>query len=171
MVDTTVLLAGTVWPRWPYEVLQHALRGDFYLVLSRTVLQEAVRKFTEKFPAYTQDFEDFLEKCGYAEIPEPSSQAVLAHRDLMRDITDIPIAVAAINAGVDFFVSEDKDFTARDQTTAKLHHFTARDQTTARLHQELTVMLSGTFLHHVMGWTGEELEAVRNRTWMDLEAD
>jgi predicted nucleic acid-binding protein len=158
MVDTTVLLAGTVWPRWPYEVLQHALRGDFYLMLSRTVIQEAVRKFAEKFPAYTQDFEDFLEKCGYAEIPEPSSQAVLAHRDLMRDITDIPIAVAAINAGVDFFISEDKDFTARDQTTA-------------RLHQELTVMLSGTFLHYVMGWTGEELEAVRNRTWMDLEAD
>jgi predicted nucleic acid-binding protein len=158
MVDTTVLLAGTVWPRWPYEVLQHALRGDFYLVLSRTVLQEAVRKFAEKFPAYTQDFEDFLEKCGYTEIPEPSSQAVLAHRDLMRDITDIPIAVAAINAGVDFFVSEDKDFTARDQTTAKLH-------------QELAVMLSGTFLRHMMGWTGEELETIRNRTWMDLEAD
>jgi predicted nucleic acid-binding protein len=158
MVDTTVLLAGTVWPRWPYEVLQHALRGDFYLMLSRTVIQEAVHKFADKFPAYTQDFADFLEKCGYAEIPEPSSQAVLAHRDLMRDITDIPIAVAAINAGVDFFISEDKDFTARDRTTAKLH-------------QELTVMLSGTFLRHVMGWTGEELEAVRDRTWMDLEAD
>jgi predicted nucleic acid-binding protein len=156
MVDTTVLLAGTVWPRWPYEVLQHALRGDFELVLSRTVIQEALRKFGEKFPAYTQDFNAFLEECGYEEIPEPSSQAVLASRDLMRDITDIPIAVAAITAAVDYFVSEDKDFTDRDQTTAKLH-------------QRLTVMLSGTFLRHVMGWTGEELEAIRNRTWSDIE--
>lgn len=158
MVDTTVLLAGTVWPRWPYEVLQHALRGDFQLVLSPTVIQEAVRKFEEKFPTYKQDFVDFLEECGYAEIPEPTSQAVLAHRDLMRDITDIPIAVAAINAGVDYFVSEDKDFTARDQTTA-------------RLHQKITVMLPGTFLRQVMGWTGEELEAIRNRTWSELKDD
>jgi predicted nucleic acid-binding protein len=155
MVDTTVLLAGTVWPRWPYEVLQHPLRGDFQLVLSRTVIREAVRKFGEKFPLYAQDFEVFLIECGYTHIPEPSSQAVLAHRDLMRDITDIPIALAAINAGVDFFVSEDKDFTARDQTTAKLH-------------QRLRVMLPGTFLRQVMGWTGQELEAIRHRTWSDL---
>ena len=151
MLDTTVLLAGTVWPRWPYEMLQHALRGDFQLVLSRTVIREAVRKFGEKFPLYAQDFEVFLAECGYEHIPEPSSQVVLAHRDLMRDITDIPIAVAAINAGVDFFISEDKDFTARDQTTASLH-------------QRLRVMLPGAFLRQVMGWTGEELEAIRHRT-------
>jgi hypothetical protein len=66
--------------------------------------------------------------------------------------------VTAINAEVDYFVSEDKDFTDGDQTTAKLH-------------QRLTVMLSGTFLRHVMGWTGEELEAIRNRTWSDLGDD
>jgi predicted nucleic acid-binding protein len=34
MVDANILIAGSVWPRWPYEVLQHALRGDFGLVLS-----------------------------------------------------------------------------------------------------------------------------------------
>ncbi|UCC89240.1 MAG: hypothetical protein JSV81_08005 [Anaerolineales bacterium] len=76
----------------------------------------------------------------------------------MRDITDVPIAVAAINAGVDYFVSEDKDFTVRDKTTA-------------RLHQKLEVMLPGTFLRQVMGWTGQELEGIRKRTWADIEGD
>lgn len=156
MVDTTVLLAGTVWPRWPYEVLQHAIRGDFQLVLSQIVIQEAARKFGEKFPTYTQDFKNFLAECDYTEIPAPPSREVLANRDLIRDVKDVPIAIAAINAGVDCFVSEDKDFTSHDQANTKLH-------------EKLTVMLSGTFLRQVMGWASDELEAIRNRTWADFE--
>jgi predicted nucleic acid-binding protein len=42
MVDANILIAGSVWPRWPYEVLQHALRGDFQLVLSDYILQQAL---------------------------------------------------------------------------------------------------------------------------------
>jgi predicted nucleic acid-binding protein len=156
MVDTTVLLAGIVWPRWPYEVLQHALRGDLQLVLCQTVLDEARRKFKEKFADWTPEFEAFLEACDYQAAQEPSSEEMLANRDLMRDVTDVPIALAAINAGVDYLVSEDKDFTAEDQTTAQLH-------------QRLNVLLSGTFLRQVMGWTSQELEEVRRRTWSDLE--
>lgn len=33
-VDTNVLIAGFGWPRWPYEVIQHAIVGDYQLVLS-----------------------------------------------------------------------------------------------------------------------------------------
>ena len=29
MVDANILIAGSVWPRWPFKVLQHAIRGDF----------------------------------------------------------------------------------------------------------------------------------------------
>jgi predicted nucleic acid-binding protein len=155
MVDTTVLLSGIVWPRWPYEVLQHALGGDLRLVLSSTVIEEARRKFSEKFPAYMQDLEDFLGECVYEEAPEPSPEEILTHRDLMRDITDVPIALAAINAGVDYLVSEDKDFTARNETTAKLH-------------EQLNVLLSGTFLRQMMGRTSKELEEIRHREWSDL---
>ena len=44
MVDANILIAGVVWPRWPYEVLRHALRGDFRLVLSEYVIQQARRR-------------------------------------------------------------------------------------------------------------------------------
>ena len=156
MVDTSVLLSGIVWPRWPYEVLQHSLRGDFQLVLSQIIIREARRIFREKFPTYAQDFEDFLSEYVYEEAPSPSTDEVRANQDLMRDITDVPIALSAIKADVDYFVSEDKDFTARDETTA-------------RLHEQLNVLLSGTFLREVMGWTSEELEVIRGRKWSDLE--
>ena len=156
MVDTTILLSGNIWLRWPYEVLQHALKRDFYLVLSQFLIDEARQKFTEKFPDYQQGFKDFLTDCDYDLVPGPSVEEIVANQDLMRDPNDIPIALAAINAQVDYFISEDK-------------HFTARDETTAKLHQQLNIMLSGTFLRQVMGWTSEALEAVRGREWSDVE--
>jgi predicted nucleic acid-binding protein len=74
----------------------------------------------------------------------------------VRDATDIPVALAAIDAKVDYLVSEDKDLTARDETTKQL-----RDK--------LAVLLSGTFLREVMGWSSDELEKIRHRSWRDLE--
>ncbi len=43
-----------------------------------------------------------------------------------------------------------------------------QDESTARLRTQLTVYISGTFLREIMGWTGEELEKVRKRTWKDM---
>ena len=70
-------------------------------------------------------------------------------------MSDVPVALAAIAAGVDYVVSEDKDLTAKAETTAELR-------------RDLKVLLSGTFLREVMGWTSEELEAVRYRKWNEL---
>lgn len=152
MVDTTVLLAGMIWPRFPHEVLQHALRGDLTLVLCPYVLAQARRKFQERFSDFAQDFEDFLTLVPYEEAPDPTASQVAAQQHLVRDITDVPVALAALNAQVDYLVSDDKDLTALNQP----------------VHQQLRVLLSGTFLNAVMGWTHEELEAVRRRQWPDL---
>ena len=38
MLDANVLIAGSVWPRWPYEVLQHALRASSSWFSRRTLL-------------------------------------------------------------------------------------------------------------------------------------
>ncbi len=65
------------------------------------------------------------------------------------------MALAALNAGVDYLVSEDKDLTAQDESTTKLRG-------------ELSVMISGAFLREVMHWSSEELEKVRHRTWRDI---
>lgn len=158
MVDTTVLIAGSGWPRWPHEVLLAGLRKEFQLVLSPYVIRQAHRNLSKRFPKYTARFEEFLSQANFELVPDPTPEEVAQHKDLVRDESDIPIALAAIKAQVDYLISEDKDLTARDETTA-------------RLHEKLTVMLPGTFLRQVMGWTTEELEAIRNRTWSDLESN
>jgi len=156
MIDANVLLAGVVFPRWPWEILRHALRGDFRLVLSPLVIQQARRRIAKRFPEFLGKFDEFLIRCRCELIPDPSAEDVAAHSDLVRDVTDVPIALAAIRAGVDYLISEDKDLTAKDETTAKLR-------------EHIQPLISGTFLREVMGWTHEELEAVRGRTWEQME--
>lgn len=156
MVDANILIAGSVWPRWPYEVLQHALRGDIRLVLSHYVIQQACFHINRRFPAYSASFDELLQAFHYELVEDPTREQVLQNNDLVRDPTDVPVALAAIQAGVDYLVSEDKDLTVRDETTT-------------RLHEKLNVMISGTFLRTVMGWSSENLESIRHRSWRDLE--
>jgi predicted nucleic acid-binding protein len=156
MLDTTVLLAGIIWPRWPYEVLQHALRGDFQLIFSPVGIAEATRKFhSTRFHRHSRLFEQFLDECNYEKVPTPTLEQVQSHRNLMRDINDVPLALSAILAQVDCFVSEDKDFTAKTEQNLQLH-------------RQLRVLLPGTFLREVMGWSSEGLENIRGRNWEDI---
>lgn len=154
-VDANILVSGNVWPRWPYEVLQHALKGDYQLVLNSYVIEEARRTLLARFPKEIGQFDAFLTACNFEVAAIPTLEAVNAHANLVRDITDVPVALAAIEAGVDCLVSEDKDLTVRDETTVELR-------------KRLPVYLSGAFLREMMGWSTEQLEAVRGRKWTDL---
>lgn len=149
MVDTTILVSGTMWPRWPFEVLQGALSGKFRLMLLPYVLKEARQKFREDFPTFSPEFEAFIQKCPYEEAANPSKRQLQEDPHISRDIEDTPVALGAIKARVDCLVSEDKDLTTIES-------------------DKLTVVLSGTFLREYMGWTSDELEAIRHRNWKDL---
>lgn len=157
-IDANVLLAGSAFPRWPYEVLEHAIDGDFTLVLCPLVIAQAREHLREHFPVHLARFERFLQEIDYELVPDPTPEQVDAHRDLVRDLSDVPVALAAIAAGVDCMVSEDKDLTAQDETTTELR-------------RHLKVLLAGTFLREVMGWTSEELEAIRHRTWDEVSVE
>jgi len=155
MVDATVLIGGSGWPRWPRAVLLAGLRGEFQLVLCPYVIKQARRNMVSRFPAHLERFEDALAQAELELVPDPELEEVARCTSLVRDETDVPIALAAINAAVDYLVSEDKGFTAHDETTAELR-------------ERLEVLLPGTFLRQVLGWTSDELEAIRHRRWSDL---
>ncbi len=156
-IDTNVLLSGNAFPRWPYEVLQHALDGDFRLVLCPLVIKQAREHMQERFPQHLPRLETFLYEAEYVLVPDPTTEEVDANKNLVRDLSDVAIALAAIAAKADYLVSEDKDLTVVDETTAELR-------------RHLKVLLSGTFLREMMGWTSEKLESIRHRKWDDLEA-
>jgi predicted nucleic acid-binding protein len=155
MADANILIAGIFFPRWFHEFLRHALKGDFKLVLSAQVIREARERMARGTPAQQQALEQFLADCDYEAVPDPSRKEVQENASLVRDPKDIPIALAAINAGVDYLVTNDKDLTAKDETTATLR-------------EKIHPIIVGRFLREVMGWESEELERIRRRNWSDL---
>ena len=156
MVDTSVLISGSAWPRWPHEVLLAGVRGEFQLVLCPYILQETRYVLQDRFSQHIFRFDDLLAQIDVELVADPRREEIEQHQDLVRDSMDVPIALAAINARVDYLVSQDKDLTVRDETTAALR-------------KQVQVMIAGTFLREVLGWTSEELEAIRHRNWSDLD--
>jgi predicted nucleic acid-binding protein len=155
LTDANVLFAGSAFPRWPYEVLQHAAVGDFQLVLCPLIIDQAQRHLQKRFPEQMTRFNEFLRKANYELVSDPTPEDIEANKHLIRDLSDVAIALAAISAGVDYVISADKDFTVQDESTAELR-------------RHVKILLSGTFLREVMGWTSEQLEAIRHRKWSDM---
>lgn len=153
MVDANVLVAGTGWPRFPYEVLQHAIAGDYRLVLSPFVLAEAQEHISRLFPQRLELFDQLLIATKFEAVPTPTQAELAVAPQLTRDPDDMPIVLAAIEARVNYFISQDRDITDPDEP----------------LHKYLRVLLPAAFLRHLMGWSSEDLERIRNRNWRDLE--
>ncbi len=151
MVDATVLFAGTGWPRWSYEVLRHASMGDLELVLSPLVIEQARRNLASKFPQFTGAFDSWLELVRFDLVPDPKPEEVVENEYLVRDVSDVPIALSAIQAGVMCLVSEDKDLTDAAEG--------------GELRKRLKVLRPVVFLHEVMGWSHEDLGEIRHRSW------
>jgi predicted nucleic acid-binding protein len=151
MVDANVLVAGMGWPRWPYALLQHAVAGDFQLVLSPFVIEEAQRHLGRIAPHALPRFQTFLALSEYEAIEDPTSEMIATHQNLVRDAKDIPVALAAMQAEVDCLISSDKDLTESEG-----------------LKERVRVLLPAVFLRDFMGWTSEELEAIRWRNWSDM---
>jgi len=158
MVDANILVAGIGWPRFPYAVLQQAVKGDFQIVLSQVIVDESRRHISRLFPERLIRFERFLVVSRYEAVPAPKQAELDRHPDLVRDPKDIHVALAAMNANVDYLVTQDKDLTAQDETTETLR-------------QKLKILLPGTFLREYMGWSSEALEAIHNRNWSDLKTE
>lgn len=60
MADANVLVAASAWPRWPYEVLQHALKDDYQLVLSVEIVHEARSSVAKLGPESLEHLEEML---------------------------------------------------------------------------------------------------------------
>ncbi len=155
-LDANVLIRGVTFPRFPYEVLRHAARGDFIAIFSPLVLDSARLYVARLFPEHLDDLDVLLGILPYELAPDPSPEEVQAHAGLVRDPKDVPVALAAIRARATYLVSTDRGFTDEDESTAELRQF-------------LRPIKVGTFLREVMGWTSEQLAAVEGRRWSDLE--
>jgi len=156
-LDSNVFIAGLAFPRWPYEILKYGETQRIHIVLCPLVIEEVQTRIADIFPDYVNRCNRFITDGSYKIVANPSKGELSKYPDLVRDKKDIPIALAAIKAKVDYLVSSDKDLTAQDQTTEELRKY-------------VQPLQPGTFLREVMGWTSEELEAIRYRTWHEMES-
>lgn len=154
MADSNIVIAGILKPRWFFEFLGHAIRRDFQLVLAPQTVAEVLRWAEIKGGYRRGAVEFFLAACRFELAPASSTGEVQANVNLVRDATDVPIALSAIKAGPDYLVTNDEDFHA-EKTKAALKK------------QGVEVVHVGTFLAEVMGWKSRELEAIRLREWAE----
>jgi hypothetical protein len=77
MVDANILVAGVGWPRFPYAVLEHAVAGDFILVLSPYVIEEARRHILRLFPQMIERFNRLLDALDYQDAPPAQEQKLI----------------------------------------------------------------------------------------------
>ncbi len=89
MVDANVLVAGIGWPRFPYEVLQHAFVEDYQLVLSERIIEEARYSAAGVIADRAAALEAYLTAVNYETTPTPSEAACIAHAMLSRDPKDV----------------------------------------------------------------------------------
>jgi predicted nucleic acid-binding protein len=153
-LDANVLIAGARVPRWPYEVMRAALGGHFTTVLPVQVVEEARRHLQGK--AQTAFLQFFLSGSEAELVAMPAPAVVAAGADLIRSAIDMPIALSLLEAEVDIFVTNDRDFTDPGATAS-------------RFSERVKVMLPAVFLRDVLGWRPEALESIRNRSWRDME--
>ena len=65
-------------------------------------------------------FERVLAGLAAEIVADPTPEQVAQHRHLCRDESDVPVALAAIQASVDCLVTTDKDLTVEDESTLEL---------------------------------------------------
>jgi predicted nucleic acid-binding protein len=154
-VDANIIVRGVTLPRFPYEVLRHGVLSDIRLIFSQQVQEETHRYIITKFPECLQIFERFLSLRKYQLVPNPSKEEVLANVNLVRDLKDVPIALAAIKADAKYLISTDTDLIDIDETTEELRKC-------------ITPMSPGKFLNIIMNWSHEQLNQISHRRWDDL---
>jgi predicted nucleic acid-binding protein len=96
-LDANVLLASSAFARWPYEILEHATDGDFRLVLSPLVIKQARQHLQRRYPQHLGRFERFLRDTVYELVPDPTTEEIDAHRQLVRDFSDVAVAMTLPN--------------------------------------------------------------------------
>ncbi len=108
---------------------------------SPSVLADARRYLTLLFPEHLPKLDGFLATALTETMADLAPEEVVNHRDLVRDLKDVPVVMAATAAGVDFLISIDAYPTDAKENTAALRQLVAPGR----------VMRPGAFLSDIIG--------------------
>jgi len=119
-VDTNVLIAGLVSVTGASaSVLDLGEAGIIEMVISRQVLIEADRNFSEKLPPLVGRFRQFMRGLAPIMVEDPPSTEVEKAASMV-DRKDAPILAAALESRVDFLVTLDKKHFLNPKTRRRI---------------------------------------------------
>ena len=157
-LDATILIRAVSFPRLPFEVVRLGLCGEVHVILSPLVLASARVDVSRLYPQQLPLLQRVLERLDYEEVADPDGQRVARNLDICRDESDVPVVLAAADAHVDYLVTNDRDLTATDASTA-------------RPRQLVRVITPLALLRHVLGWPEARIEAATHRHWHELSSE
>jgi predicted nucleic acid-binding protein len=137
MLDANLLIGAFLAPRASRQVMEWAREGRVQLVLCPYVIAEARRMISRAFRQRLAEFDAFLAATPHELAPDPLPEVVAAHRGLVEDPADVPVALAAIYVEVDYLLSSDRHLVADDETTRELRYH-VRTMTPAQFLREMT---------------------------------
>jgi predicted nucleic acid-binding protein len=110
MPDANILIAAFIRPRGSYALLEEARAGRVELVLCPYVMKEARRMISRAFRGREEGFDRLLEETPHEMAPDADAAEIARNAGLVSDCADIPVALAALAAGVDYLVTSDRRF-------------------------------------------------------------
>jgi putative PIN family toxin of toxin-antitoxin system len=109
MFDTNILITAGIFGSKYYLDVISIIAEEHTIVLSSQIIDELWRVANVKFPEKQAALECFLAQFNF-EITHSPSEINLKNYPEIRDKKDYPILASAINADVDVFITNDKDF-------------------------------------------------------------
>ena len=111
MIDTNIFISAALFPNSKASAaLMKALVTPYQPVTCDYVIDELNRKFQEKWPDKMAELDAFLNSLLPVIYVAKTPEIEVEDEKLIRDKKDRPILRAALDIGVDLFLTGDKDF-------------------------------------------------------------
>ena len=121
MIDTNILISAALFPGGKAaQAFYKAISFPYEPVVCDYIIEELKRKFEEKFPDKASDLDVFLHiYASQVEVINTPTDIKDAEEKI-RDYKDRPILRAALEHGVDLFLTGDKDFLESSVTDPRI---------------------------------------------------
>jgi len=118
-LDANILFAAAYSSRGgSREIIRKGIAGELFIIVSTTVLNEAVRNLQQKAPAALESFRIFVGALDPLIAEEPSKMEVGDVGQYI-NLEDAIVLAAAIKAETDYFVTLDKKHFLKDPQVEK----------------------------------------------------
>ena len=118
MLDTNVLISAGLFPNSKIDQLIEYIVARHKLVLSDLIINELLEVAAYKKFDKVQAVRMFLDRLSYTEFKTPPITVIDGLT--IRDDADYPILFSAVKAGVDIFITGDKDFIESSVSVPKM---------------------------------------------------